>query len=229
MEAGEPSLVFAYPNIRKIGGGEEGTVSQNIYLALGDSITTGYGVGANNSFAALFYKSLSTCSPGLKYVNLGVNGLKSADLAAMAEQTQVLSLIAQASVMSITIGSNDLLAIGKGLVLSKENNIALAQRNLDYNLMRLGNSIRRANSSAIIKVATIYKPTLPLNKQAIGLAQGLVMTANHSIRRMAREFRFRVIPVDKAFSGREQILLGADHVHPNLMGHSVISDLFIKY
>lgn len=197
-----------------------------LYLALGDSITTGYGVGANRSFATLYYTSLLRSFPGLKYENCGVNGLTSGELAAMVEQTRVYALIAQSRIISITIGSNDLLATGKGLISGASVNMDLTLGNLNYNLMLIGERIRSANPTALVKIATVYNPIPLVDKSSGALAQALVKTANHSIIRTAREFRCVVIPVAKVFSGREQVLLGPDHLHPNVMGHRVIADLF---
>lgn len=199
----------------------------DIYLALGDSITAGYGVGANQSFTFLFYTSLLPNFPGLKYKNLGVNGLNSGDLATMVKQTGVCALIARSKIISITIGSNDLLTVGKGLISGAGANIDLTLGNLNHNLMLLGERIRSVNPSAIVKIATIYNPLPPTDKSSDKLARALVKTANHSIIRTAREFRFVVIPVAKVFSGKEQLLLGPDHLHPNLMGHRVMADPFL--
>ena len=197
-----------------------------IYLALGDSITTGYGVGSNRSFATLYYTSLLHSFPGLKCENLGINGLTSAELATLVGQTRVYSLIAQARVLTITIGSNDLLSVGKGLISGAGANMDLTLGSLNQNLMFIGERIRSANPSALVKIATIYNPLPPMDKASGALAQGLVKTANRSIIRTAREFRFTAVPVAKFFSGKEQVLLGPDHLHPNVMGHRVIADLF---
>lgn len=197
-----------------------------IYLALGDSITTGYGVGINQSFAALFYKNLLAFDPGLQYVNLGVNGLTSMELASMVRQERVCSLIAQAKIISLTIGSNDLLAVGKGFISGAGANTDLALGNFHQNFMFIGNQIRAINPSVLVKAATIYNPLPPMNKEVDAYARGLVKAANHQIKHEAREFRFVAVPVAKAFSGQEQLLLGPDHLHPNVMGHRVMADLF---
>lgn len=201
----------------------------NIYLALGDSLTTGYGVEQSQSFAFLFYRNLAVYDPGLKYVNLGVNGLTSHELAALVSQERALTLIKQAKIISITIGSNDLLAVGKALIAGAGMNIDLTLVDFNKNLFFIGNSIRRVNPSASVKIATIYNPLPPINKQSDALAEGLVKTANRSIRKMVREYRFTVVPVAKAFSGQEQILLGPDRIHPNYLGHKLIADLLVKY
>lgn len=199
-----------------------------IYLALGDSITTGYGVGFNQSFATLFYKNLLTYHPGLQYVNSGVNGSTSGELASIVRQGRINDLIARAEVMSLTIGSNDLLALGRGLISGEKTNINLVLQNFNQNLLLIGEHIRSINSSVILKVATIYNPLPPMDKEFNAFAKGLVKAANHSIKHTAREFRFIVVPVAKSFSGREQFLLGPDHLHPNVMGHRVMADLFIR-
>lgn len=197
------------------------------YLALGDSLTTGYGVGSNQSFATLFYNHLHVYDPGLQYVNLGINGLTSGELAVMVGQKRFYSLIAQAKVISLTIGSNDLLAVGKSLSSGTGANIDLTLGNFDHHLMSIGGHIRSINPSVLVKVATIYNPLPPMDKESDALAKGLVKGANHRLIRLAREFRFVVVPVAKAFSGKEQLLLGPDPLHPNVMGHRVMADLFI--
>lgn len=197
-----------------------------LYLALGDSMTTGYGVGTHQSFVTLFYLSLQSSFPGLRYENLGVNGLTSGGLVTLMRQKGGCSLIAQSNIISVTMGSNDLLAVGKALSAGTGTNIDLALGNLNRNLMLIGGYLRTVNPSALVKIATIYNPLSPIDKQSIDLTQGLVKSANRSIIHMAREFRFVVIPVAKAFSGREQLLLGPDHLHPNVVGHSIMADLF---
>jgi lysophospholipase L1-like esterase len=166
---------------------------------------------------------------GLKYENLGVNGLTSDALATMVGQKRIYSLIQQSKIISITIASNDLLAVGRRIISGSGANFDLTMGNLSRSLILIGESIRTANPSAIVKIATIYNPLPPMDKQLEILAQGLVKTTNRSIINVARQFRFDVIPVDKAFGGREQILLGTDHLHPNIQGHKVIADLFCRY
>lgn len=200
----------------------------DLFLALGDSLTTGYGVGMNRSFAALFYGSLLPGFPGLKYENLGVNGLTSAGLVNMLGQPRVNALIARAKIITVTIGSNDLLAVGKGMISGAGADLDLTMGNLNHNLMLIGNGIRSINPAAVVKIATLYNPIPPVPVQQVVMAKGLVNAANQSIIHMANTFRFAVIPVGRAFAGRENILLGLDHLHPNIVGHRVLADLFAR-
>ncbi len=81
----------------------------NYYLALGDSITAGYGVG-NRNFAFLYYSYLRSFNLNLRYINYGINGLTTGGFAnLLSSNGNVKNLVTQAEVISITIGSNDLL------------------------------------------------------------------------------------------------------------------------
>ncbi|WP_019851224.1 MULTISPECIES: GDSL-type esterase/lipase family protein [Desulfitobacterium] len=200
-----------------------------IYLALGDSLTTGYGVGLNCSFATLYYSTLLSGCPNLRYENLGVNGLTSSQLVDVVGQTNVQRLISQAGIITVTIGSNDLLALGKGLVSGRLVNPELTLRDFHQNLMSLGDRIRSVNCSAVLKIASIYNPLPPLDKQTDALAYTLLKSANHTVTQMARHYRGIVVPVAKAFKGQEMLLLSSDHIHPNIAGHQVMAELFARY
>lgn len=199
------------------------------YLALGDSLTAGYGVGMNRSFASLYFLNLQHSFPDLQYENLGINGLTSGQLANMISHTNVYRMIPQARIITVTIGSNDLLAIGKGLISGERVNPELALRDFCQNFSLLGKRIRSVNTSAALKIASIYNPLPPMDKQANAMAQCLVKSANHGISQIAREYGGVVVPVAKVFKGKEQLLLGPDHLHPNAAGHQVMADLFARY
>ncbi len=200
-----------------------------IYLALGDSLTTGFGVGFNNSFATLYYSRLLSGCPNLQYENLGVNGLTSSQLIEMLLQPGISNLIPQARLITITIGSNDLLAIGKELMAGKPINPELTIGEYQQNLMVLGQLLRRYNPSSTIKIASIYNPLPPMDKELNALSNTLLKLSNRGIRKMGREYRVIVVPVAKAFRGNEGALLGSDHVHPSIEGHKMMADLFYRY
>lgn len=202
---------------------------QGKYLALGDSLTTGYGVGANNSFAALYYSRLLANFPNLQYENSGRDGLTSGQLISMLRQPGISNLIAKASLITITIGSNDLLAIGKDLMAGKLINPQLTLSEFTQNLIILGLRLRQLNPTATIKIATIYNPLPPMNKELNALSNNLLNLANSSIRKVSREYGLIVVPVAKGFRGRERVLIGPDHVHPSIEGHRVMAELFYRY
>ncbi|HZW83716.1 MAG TPA: SGNH/GDSL hydrolase family protein [Candidatus Deferrimicrobium sp.] len=201
--------------------------SKYLYLALGDSITAGYGVGFKNSFPSIYSTVLRQQFPDLHYVNLGVNGLSTGRLVSMVGTQRVGSLVSRSRIITITIGSNDLLSEIKALASGRQINVDLALANMSNNLMLLGKSIRITNPDAVVKVATIYNPlpSGPLQLYA-PQAQGIIDKANQIIAYWARTYNFVPVPVTQAFRGKEPFLLGPDHFHPNPHGHRVIADLF---
>ena len=80
------------------------------YVALGDSLATGYGA-ANSSYVYRYADILSTdTGTAVNVSNLGVNGLTSMQLRTEIENDQrVQEAIEQAEVITINIGANDLL------------------------------------------------------------------------------------------------------------------------
>ena len=80
---------------------------EKIYLALGDSITTGYGLAASEKgFAKLIAEK-----NGYKLVNRAVNGATTADVLALLEQQSVLNTVAKADLITLTCGGNDLMGL----------------------------------------------------------------------------------------------------------------------
>ena len=96
-------------------GGDKKKVP-NYYLALGDSITAGYGVGGRN-FACLYYSYLRSTNLNLCYKNYGINGLTTGGLAnLLSSNGNLKNMVAQAVVITLTIGSNDLLCLAVSIL-----------------------------------------------------------------------------------------------------------------
>jgi len=78
-----------------------------LYLALGDSISTGYGLSdPESSFASLIQKN-----NGFSVTNHAVNGSTSADLLNLLKTTSLDKEIKEAKFITITTGGNDLIAL----------------------------------------------------------------------------------------------------------------------
>lgn len=199
------------------------------YLALGDSITAGYGVGGM-SFAALYYSRLLRKGVNLRYVNYGIPGLTTGGLARMLlSNTYLQTIVSQAEVITLTIGSNDLLHLAGVFFREGTSYISQMYYYLERNLELAGSLIRRLNPNVQVKVATIYNP-LPIGAYARYFyeVQKILTQTNKIFIHWAKRYGFRVIPVHKAFQGREGLFIGADHLHPNSLGHQVIAVEFAK-
>ncbi|NLI93561.1 MAG: SGNH/GDSL hydrolase family protein [Peptococcaceae bacterium] len=199
------------------------------YLALGDSITTGYGVGSDYSFASLLFKKLKLMYPHLIYRNLARNGLTTGQLNTLLDRPELKSYIKESAIITITIGSNDLLdsiplLISGGGFPSKKVLV-----NIHSNLNWIGKQLRSSNPNSVIKIASIYNP-LPASHYAAysHLGQSLVDRLNSSIAYWAKKYRAELVPVDLLFKGREALLLGPDGIHPNRAGHGLIAEAFAR-
>jgi len=197
---------------------------QRYYLALGDSITAGYGVGGSN-FATLYYSYLVNRYPYLRYINYGILGLTTYRLAIMLSSNASLqNMVAQAEVITITIGSNDLLQVAASFLRGGRLEIFRALIEMEKNVNFIGMQIRKLKPTALVKVATIYNP-LPAGPyyQYTAEAQKIITQANKIIVHGAKRYGFHVIPVDKMFRGKEHLVIGQDYLHPNLAGHQMMA------
>ncbi|WP_242876337.1 SGNH/GDSL hydrolase family protein [Desulfosporosinus hippei] len=203
-----------------------------LYLALGDSITAGYGVESPFSFPMVYASFLRRHNPDLKLLNLGLNGLTTSGLLNQLRTNPTLrTSIRHAFLITLTIGSNDLLRlIGNPNQPIKTSQLPIIQRTMSRTLMQIGQEIRSLNPYAIIKVATLYNP-LPAGPYAnyYSLVQGIIDTANAMIVMWAKSYGFIVVNLDREIKGKELIFIGRDHAHPSAAGYQMIAKAFARY
>lgn len=200
----------------------------SLYLALGDSITTGYGVGLQSSFASLLYAQLKQYHPGLSYRNLAADGLTTGQLNALLTTAPLVACLQQATLITITTGSNDLLDSIPILTSGPKHLQKNLIRSLEANLDSIGRQLRFLNRQATIKIAGLYNP-LPLTQYAgyANLAQSLIDGFNNNVSRWAKRYQADFIPLDPVFRGREASVLGPDKLHPSRYGHFLIAQSFL--
>lgn len=78
-----------------------------VYVALGDSITAGYGLSEGEKCFA----ELVALEGGYELINHGVTGHKVPDILAQLTDPAVLADVARAEIITITCGGNDLMAV----------------------------------------------------------------------------------------------------------------------
>ena len=219
----------SYPIVER--GRLKAVINVKLYLALGDSITAGYGVGRPFSFPMVYADFLRRHNPDLRMINLGVNGLTTGGLLALLKaQQEIRHLVSQASLITFTIGSNDLLRLirntNQPINLSY---VPLVLNNMSRNFAQIGEEVRRLNPMATVKVATLYNP-LPAGSgtQYYVQAQAIIDNANTILATWAKRYGFHVAFLDREIRGKERLLIGQDHVHPNLAGYQVIAKTFAR-
>ncbi|AFM41153.1 lysophospholipase L1-like esterase [Desulfosporosinus acidiphilus SJ4] len=203
----------------------------SLYLALGDSITAGYGVGGLYSFPTVYAQFLRRHEPNLKLLNLGINGLTTGGLLVLLQKDpRIRRLISQASLVTITIGSNDLLQFFKNSSrVSNPTQLTLIIYSLRKTMCQIGEEIRSINPTAVLKIAAIYNP-LPAGPYAqySNQAQLIIDQVNRIIIDWAYRYGGNVAFIDREFHGKEQRLIGPDYAHPNVIGHQRIARALLR-
>jgi len=193
------------------------------YMALGDSITAGYGaIPATQGFVYQLYQSGAIDNlNNLLLVNAGVPNATSNDVK-LYQVPQVQLFFSNTGksykkVVTLAVGGNDLLG-GAGALGPFTANLGVILTTLILQ-----------TPDVKIYVGNFYDPRLPVP----GLSQ-LVDAANIIIATVAANFPNNVVVVDlhAAFDGRSGLLLGEKknagfgQVHPTNAGYRVIADAF---
>jgi lysophospholipase L1-like esterase len=190
------------------------------YMALGDSLVAGYGaVPATQGYVYLLYKDGAfDRMTNTLLSNAGVPGVTSRQV--LEHQVPQAIEAFRPTVITLTVGGNDLLRILKGAdtgqVLSEfQTNLTLILQNL-----------RTALPNTRIIVSNLY--TVP----QIPGADQIVPIFNQIVTSVASAFNVPVADVYSAFLGRHGLLLierpgaAADEVHPTNAGYHVMAKAF---
>ena len=164
--------------------------------------------------------------------NLSVNGLTTQGLLELLLSNRSLRhLVYLASLITITIGSNDLLHLIRNSNQSiNPSQLPIILGNMGKTLAQVGEVVRRLNPVAIVKVATLYNP-LPAGPYAQYTLQlqEVIDTANAMVITWAKRYGFVVVDLDRGIRGKERSLIGPDYVHPNVAGYRLIAKAFARY
>ncbi|WP_242847187.1 SGNH/GDSL hydrolase family protein [Desulfosporosinus acididurans] len=203
----------------------------SLYLALGDSITAGYGVGTTFSFPSIYAQFLRRHEPNLLLRNFGVNGLTTGGLLVLLRQNAaVRRYVCQASLITITVGSNDLLQLLRNSSWSfNPAQLSLTLVSMEKTVSQIGEEIRKINPKAILKIGTLYNP-LPAGPYArfSSQAQQIIDQVNMMIVAWANRYGGNVANINREFRGKEQQLIGPDFAHPNVIGYQRIARAFSR-
>ena len=200
------------------------------YLAMGDSLTAGYGaIPMTEGYAYLLYEQGAYDSmPNTLFANSAVPGATSAQVLAYQVPLATQSGFAP-HVITMTVGGNDLFTIMAGA--DPQQVISNYQNNLAAILLQLcgalpGTRIYVANLYTVRNFPINVDPVVQFFNQVVG---GVTLFANAS----GCNGRAKVVDLYAAFSGPQEGLLlinrnGAsfDQAHPTNAGYRVIARAF---
>ena len=207
-------------------------------VALGDSIPFGLNLGQTNQnpFKAA-YPYLIGAEEDLRVRNLGVSGWQTDQLLdALEDEQKYRQALVHADYVTITIGSNDLLAILREAANESGGDTALFQQLL---MQKLGSSDVFANISAIIAetrsltdapvvLYNVYNPfqlTDPLHY----VADAILPIINQSFAVLAAtNENVYLADAYSAFGNNQATFVIAGDIHPTAAGQQMLADIGVS-
>lgn len=223
------------------------------YIALGDSLSAGFGASnaSETAFVPLVRESLGD---NHDLMNLGHGGDTSADLIDHGHLKEAIDAIAEGNgdevaLVTLEIGGNDLLRLYVGVVLTgicpdattalnkPECTEPLAEALAEFDTI-LGQTLDQlldADPSLRILLLTLYNPLpefLPARSVAALSLEGLADSQfpeglNDIIRNHANQRDIPIVELYEPFEDRASELISGDFIHPNDAGYRVMADAVI--
>jgi lysophospholipase L1-like esterase len=202
-------------------GGEDSMKSQLNYVAIGDSLTAGYGVPYGLGFAELYHGlAEQTLGAPITLFNAGVSGATSVEMHERIIHDNVLrERIREADLITFTMGGNDLMKAAKQFYVDRDTvhlkQALKATRASISGILREVKELKKqaAPSSFAIRVADLYNP-IPFFPESVYWVQ--------RFNKLYRKFEgnnLLVADIYSSFLGIEEQLLSDDLIHPNALGY----------
>lgn len=196
------------------------------YIAIGDSLTTGFGALPGNGFVPLYRRMAEgRLQSNIALSNLGANGLTTAELEQRLRGNYInREAIREADIITLSIGGNDLIRSAR-LASKQPGRLSIElQRSLQeckHNFSRVMGMLMQSKAGArnpyIIRTVGLYNPY----PQVVEATEWV-----HQFNRYASQYTSQVsgfAAIYNDFSGNERGLISIDHIHPNGRGYRVIA------
>ncbi|MBL0387734.1 hypothetical protein JJB07_13920 [Tumebacillus sp. ITR2] len=199
------------------------------YVAMGDSITAGWGAPAINGsrlngFAAQLHRQLLTRGPAELH-NLGVPGLTSGQFLFLLDHwPEASDVIKHADLITLSLGGNDIIWTDYKAP-GDEAKMREALSKYEANIEAILGKIRNQNATARLFVLEVYNPFSPDDSRHQALSE-YIQWANESIAMAANTHEATVVPTASLFLDHEKeyVNLANDDIHPNVAGHTRIAE-----
>ncbi|MBX5436139.1 MAG: SGNH/GDSL hydrolase family protein [Alicyclobacillaceae bacterium] len=216
-------------------------------VALGDSITFGYNLGDNQQPSAQAFPFLVAKHEGWQAVDLGVPGWTSADLLRALSTPRFQSALRQASVVTVDIGSNDLLQASQNLLAQALANAAqghpekpvvvtaadrqrwqAALTGFAHNLPQIVAAIRRQTAAPLV-LFNLYDP-FPDGTGLHLITESVTAAANAVILETAAQAGCPFVDAYAAINHRQNTLIRSQvlDIHPTAAGQQALADALVE-
>lgn len=201
-------------------------------VVLGDSIAQGYGLGdSRDDWYTSAYGQLIADANGYNYKNHAIGGHTTYNLNKRLKEDVVITDVADADIIIVSIGGNNFLLGGialmaiNGLLFKNYDLIDQTADEFYVDFCLAIDTIKTINPDATLMVQTLYNPRTDFLKDVY---QYGVDRLNAYIRQAAAEKSYTVVDVAAAFVGHAGEYIQDDVIHPNDLGHYVIATEYLK-
>ncbi|GAA4861223.1 SGNH/GDSL hydrolase family protein [Paenibacillus vulneris] len=205
-------------------------------VALGDSLSAGTGDLSGRGYVGQTKEKLEKQlgKPVFILNNFAIPGFRTGDiLKDMAEKKDMSTAIAQADLILLTAGGNDLFEGGQGIFTGQKDegfNPKAALDRMPEALKRLEqilDTIAKQNPNAIVCYVGLYHPFLDLDEKREGSL--LIQKWNQAAFEIANRYpHMVVVPTADLFELNLNKYLYTDHFHPNQDGYERIADRIVQ-
>lgn len=209
-------------------------------VALGDSITTGYGVEENESYVSLFCQGLKKeMKEEVHCTNLAVNGLTSSGLIDLLQLEETRKQIKTSDYVLMSIGGNDFLKeltsnLSTYLTVQESYpQVTVIGNTLIKNLSTILDEITRINPHVKIFLVPLYNPYKVLLKRNLVLVDSFNATKKNYIN-TAVDYPQVIIKeeLSNTLERKEYLNVSTKErnidPHPNRLGHDAIAKVMIE-
>jgi lysophospholipase L1-like esterase len=192
-------------------------------VALGDSITDGTGDPIGKGYASRVSEALRKNRRIVIFTNLAVGGAETEDVLAVMKKGEAARQIAQADLILLSAGGNDLSHALRAITGEAEREPELALDRAKENLAAILARLRAAAPQASIRLLGIYNP-LEIAAGDAPRARAQLHEWNAGIEQATHAYDdVLVVPIADIFAARPDRLAG-DRYHPGPRGHALIAD-----
>lgn len=203
-------------------------------VALGDSLTSGYGDQSGNGGYVPVLESMLSEQRSIEDVeieNYGIGGIYSTQLIEELNRHVVQESIKQADYVIITIGGNDVIKAAQEHFLELTTD-SFVDENKEFtrkiNIMI--HKIKFYNPEVKIFFVGIYNPFASLFSSSVPEIDQIIAAWNEGTNQELLKYENTYfIPLFDMFRGREKELLYEDFVHPNERGYKNIAFRVLTY